>query len=363
MIFDFEDGRTVKYDFATKACIGIKGKPVKGLQSQLSGMTMKQLIECCTDDKYAKFLKFVQNRYSNYISNISTILSKVPDYSKFEQIFSAGFDEIVSGDFTKSINDIPKSLIKIARDRKIKISDRFCDYWKEDSNAHYLAYQLEYISLTDDDINKILSRENYYYVDRVCHHYSYFNKLIKEYGYNPKSLFLYIDTLKTFEAIDDMNYLLVELEDYANMMNTISPKFDKYPRNFLTTHKIACRNYNRLKQEFSEEIFRTRIDKNLECAFGNYQFIYPDSTQDIKDEAVAQNNCVASYIDKVIDGECHIMFLRKKSNPKESLVTIEIRNNHIVQARRRFNDPVTSEDQEVIDKWNKKFADKERKVA
>ena len=80
-------------------------------------------------------------------------------------------------------------------------------------------------------------------------------------------------------------------------------------------------------------------------------------------EAVAQNNCVASYIDKVIDGECHIMFLRKKSNPKESLVTIEIRNNHIVQARRRFNDPVTLEDLEVIDKWNKKFADKERKAA
>ena len=33
LIFDFEDGRTVKYDFATKTCIGIKGKPVKGLQS------------------------------------------------------------------------------------------------------------------------------------------------------------------------------------------------------------------------------------------------------------------------------------------------------------------------------------------
>lgn len=363
MIFDFEDGRTVKYDFATKTCIGIKGKPVKGLQNQLSGITMKEIIECCADEKYAKFLKFVQNRYPNYISNIGTVLSKVPMYSKFEQIFSAGFDAIVDRDFSKTINDIPKSLIKIARDRKVKISDRFCDYWKKNPDAHYLAYQLEYISLTDEDINKILNRENYNYVDGVYHYYSYFNKLIDEYGYNPKALLLYIDALKTFEAIEDMSYLVRELDDYANMMNTISPKFDKYPRNFLTTHKIACRNYERLKKEFSEEIFRTRINKKYECSFGEYQFIYPNSTQDIKDEAVAQNNCVASYIDKVIDGECHIMFLRKKSNPKESLVTIEIRNNHIVQARRRFNDPVTPEDQEVIDKWNKKFADKERKAA
>jgi hypothetical protein len=323
---------------------------------------MNQIIEYCADEKYAKFLKFVQNRYPNYISNIGTILSKVPQYSKFEQIFSAGFDDIVDRNFTKTINDIPKSLIKIARDRQIKISDRFCDYWKRNPDAHYLAYQLDYISLTDEDINKILSRENYNYVDGISHYYSYFNKLIEEYEYNPKALLLYIDTLKTFEAIEDIYYLLGELVDYAKMMNAISSKFDKYPRNFLTTHKIACRNYNRLKKEFSEEIFKTRIDRNLECVFGDYQFIYPDSTQDIKDEAVAQNNCVASYIDKVIDGECHIMFLRKKSNPKESFVTIEIRNNHIVQARRRFNDPVTSEDQEAIDKWNNKFADKENKV-
>lgn len=324
---------------------------------------MKDIIECCTDEKYAKFLNFVKNRYPNYISNIGTILSKIPQYSKFEQIFSAGFDEIVDRDFSKTINEIPKSLIKIARDRRIKISDRFCDYWKKNPDAHYLAYQLEYMSLTDKDINEILNNESFDYTNRTCHYYSYYNKLIDEYGYNPKALLSYIDTLKTFEAIEDMHYLIIELYDYANMMNAISPKFDKYPRNFLTTHKIACRNYERLKKEFSEEIFRTRINKSLECSFGDYQFIYPNSIQDIKDEAVAQNNCVASYIDRVIDGECHILFLRKKSNLKESLITIEVRNNHIVQARRRFNDLVTPEDQEVIDKWNKKFENREKKVA
>lgn len=76
-----------------------------------------------------------------------------------------------------------------------------------------------------------------------------------------------------------------------------------------------------------------------------------------------QNNCVASYIDKVIDGQCHILFLRKKNKPDESLVTIEVRNNHIVQARRRFNDDVTVEDQKAIDAFNKKFGNKEDKAA
>ncbi len=35
LIFDYEDGRTVKYDFATKTAIGIKGKPVKGLKKSV----------------------------------------------------------------------------------------------------------------------------------------------------------------------------------------------------------------------------------------------------------------------------------------------------------------------------------------
>ena len=191
----------------------------------------------------------------------------------------------------------------------------------------------------------------------------FFNTLVNEFGYNAKDLWLYIDRLKTFEAIQNMNYLLSELYDYANMMRQLSNRYDKYPRNFLTTHNIACRNYSRMKKEFSEELFRKRINKEYECSFGDYVFIYPKSTQEIKDEAASQNNCVASYIDRVIDGNCHILFLRKKNNPKESLVTIEVRNDQIVQARRRFNDPVTDEDQKAIDAFNKMFMKKERNAA
>ena len=59
----------------------------------------------------------------------------------------------------------------------------------------------------------------------------------------------------------------------------------------------------------------------------------------------------------------YFLYNVKKVVSVESLVTIEVRNNHIVQARRRFNDPVTPEDQEVIDKWNERFANKEDKAA
>lgn len=367
LIFDYEDGRTVKYDFATKTAIGIKGKPVKNLCSQLSGLTLNKLFDCCDDEKYAKFLRFVRNSemYSYPISNIGTILDRVPRYNRFEQIFSAGFDDIIKDGcrFKYSINEIPKSLIKLCRKYPIKLSNNTVEYYKENQDAHYIAYNLDYLSLDFDDIYIVWNAETWDRVNGDLIYYSFFNKLVNDFGYNAKDLWLYLDRIKTFEAVEDMGFLIHELCDYANMMSQLSPKYDKYPRHFLTTHKIACRNYNRMKKEFSEELFKKRINKQYECSFGDYIFIYPDSTQDIKDEAAQMSNCVASYIDKVIDGKCHILFLRKRNKPDESLVTIEVRNNHIVQARRRFNDDVTAEDQKAIDAFNKKFANKEDKAA
>lgn len=368
LIFDYEDGRTVKYDFATKTAIGIKGKPVKNLCSQLRGFYLEQLFDCCDDKQYAKFLRFIRNAesYQYLINNIGTILDRVSKYAHFEQIFSAGLEDIITDrcHFQYSINEIPKSLIKLCKKYSIKISNEMVKYYKENQDAHYIAYTLDYFSLTLNDIYVIWSKEDSRWNNNneEIEWYSFFNKLVNEYGYNAKDLWLYLDRIKTFEAIEDMDFLIHELYDYASLMRELSPKYDKYPKNFLTTHKIACRNYSRMKKEFSEELFRKRINKQYECSFGDYIFIYPKSTQDIKDEAVQMSNCVSSYIDKVIDGDCHILFLRKKNKPEESLVTIEVRNNRIVQAKRRFNDDVTAEDQKAIDAFNKRFANKEGKV-
>ena len=47
-----------------------------------------------------------------------------------------------------------------------------------------------------------------------------------------------------------------------------------------------------------------------------------------------------------------------KDSPDKSLVTIEVRDNVIVQALQRFNNPLTKEQQEIVDKWNKWRANK-----
>ena len=366
LIFDFEDGQTVKYDFATKTCVGKRGKPVSNLCSQLRGLTIDELCNCCVDEQYGKFLRFVKRNGAEYgcsINNIGTVLDRVPRFSKYEQIFSAGIEDIVDSSFSYGINDIPKSLIKICKAHNIKLSNQFLEFYKKNPDAYFLAYNLEYISLNDNDIYNILNcygskRDDnalYYWTWRK---YSRFAELINEYGYNAKSLLMYLDHLKTFEALENMDSLLRELEDYANMMKEISPKFDKYPKHFLTTHKIASRNYNRLKHEFDEKKFKNRINPEMERTFDKFCFIYPKCIQDIKDESVQMSNCVSSYVQKVIDGQCDILFLRYKDSPDKSLVTIEVRNGKIVQALQRYNHPLTREQQEIVDKWNKWYTNK-----
>lgn len=363
LVFDFEDGQTVKYDFATKTCIGKRGKPVSNLCNQLRGLTIGELCNCCVDKQYGKFLNFVKDHGGEYgceINNIGTVLNRVPRFSNFEQIFSAGIDSIVDHNFKYNINEIPKSLIKLCKSHNIKLSNQFLEFYKQNPDAYFLAYNLDYISLTDNDIYNILTCYNHTYDGNTYRwrYYPRFIELINEYGYTAKPLLNYIDYLKTFEAMDGVDYTLREIEDYAKMMKEISPKFDKYPRHFLTTHKIASRNYNRLRHKFDEEKFKKRINTDMEHTFGEHCFIYPKCIQDIKDESVQMSNCVSSYVQRVIDGQCDILFLRYKDSPDKSLVTIEVRNGKIVQALQKYNHPLTKEQAEIVDKWNKWWANK-----
>ena len=359
LVFDFEDGKTVKYDFATKTAIGKMGKPVKNLCTQLRGLTVSQMCDMCVDKQYGKFLRFIESSCRincKYVSNIGTILNYVPSYAKFEQIFSAGIDS-VSYDFSYSLSDIPKGLVKLCKEYNLALTNCIFDSFIQNPNGWILAFNMDYTSLTKSDVKTVLTNGSYSHKISTYSRDSYFTRLTNDYGYTAKNLMLYIDHLKTFEALD-IYALTREIYDYASMMKKISDKFDRYPRHFLTTHAIASRNYNRLKSQFDELKFQSRINKSMEKTFGDYVFIYPDSTQDIKDESVSMNNCVSSYISRVIDGKCDIMFLRYKDSPDKSLVTIEVQNNKIVQALQKYNNPLTNEQQKIVDKWNKWWGNK-----
>lgn len=366
LVFELTPGRKVKYDLAAHQSIGLKGGVVNGLSSQLRGYTIEDVIDGCLDPQYAKFLNWVKRCYSDYngyaITNIGTILRHVTDYPWAEQYFSAGLDD-VSSHFARRIRDVPTGLIRICREHKICLEESLFDAYKEMPDALNTAFSSKYISLNANDVLKVVTNTSGGFTALGYQRFFIFAKLITDYGYNAKSLMEYIDRIKTYEAIEDMTFFTNEFYDYCKMMRQVNPGFDKYPKHFLTTHKIAARNYNRLKQEFDEKAFKKRINTDMEYNYKEYCFIYPKSVEDIKREAVSQNNCVASYIDRVINGDCDILFLRYRNTPDESLVTIEVREGQIVQARQHYNYLVTESQQQAIDAWNAWWAKKQKQAA
>jgi len=359
LVFYFDDGKNVKYNLSTGETIGKLGKPVKDIRTQLSGYDLLQVINSFQDDKYKIFLNFLDKNFINKshaqkgyrgrvdrITNVGSFLSKIDGYKYFEQYFACGIEKL-DYRIKHKLNEVPKNLIKLCKTHSITLDDNLINSYKNNPNLFNTLLNYEFTSISKINIQNILYF-NKYEKDK-------FDQLINTYNYKPISLLQYIDNLMTFEALDNFHDVISELLDYCNMMSKISPKYEKYPKNFLTTHKIASRNYNRLKQQFIEEDFKKVIDTKLEYTYDDYKIIYPKTTQDIKDEAVQQNHCVASYIQNVIDGKTHILFLRNKNDIERSLITLEVKNYKVIQARGKFNRDVNKEEQNIIDRYNEKL--------
>lgn len=361
LIFECDDGKTVRYNLNTGECIGKNGKPCMYLNSQLKGYSVGEIANSFEDKNFGKFINHVAwccRKGSTEIQNIGTVFQRMDGFKREEQIYSAGLTLSGTGNeyFKGTINEIPKGLVKILREINVGVNNKNIKEYKIHTDAFNYAFNHKFVSLSKKDIYCILM----YYTsawDNITHTYKYRSKffdICEKYGYTTKSLLNYLDYLATYEAISVGEYpakILGEIADNCNMLSQMSNKYDKYPRHFLTSHQITSRTYQRWKQEFNEELFAKRVNTKMEVTIGDYKFIYPKSTKDIKDEAVQQSNCVAGYIDRVISGQCDIILMRKKNDIENSLVTVEIRDNKVVQARQRFNELVNESQKKALDKY------------
>lgn len=366
IVFDFENGKRASYNLNTGETIGKTGVRVQSLCNALSGYAIDEILNGFTDKRYAEFLRYVKDHltprkyswgsgYNSRVTNLGTLFKYANAHKALESYYIAGYQAIDS--IYTPVSEVPKGLLKLCRKYDFVISDALINDYKSMPDAYTLAFSTEFEGITPKAMFSILAALTPIDTQHRSWLYrsDYSHLLIHEWKYSLKALLNYINYLSVFEGIEPGRDIVVEIGDYAYMMRQISDKYEKHPRYFLSTHKIACRNYNRLKHQFDEQNFQKQRKPEYEMSYKDYVFIYPKTTQEIKDEAVQQNNCVASYIQKVIDGGCHILFLRKKDAPNASLVTIEVRNGTIVQARQVYNREITAEQQEAVDAFNKKF--------
>lgn len=332
--FKLEDGKVCKYDLKDNSCTSPSGNKVKSLQKYFANRNAHTIIENIKEEPYKKWFQLVKDQAEGgyYFSNMGTVLKHLKDYQSAEQLFSAGVKDI----HWASIYDknIPKRVVKYVREHDLKLGGRILEsileYGEETTTRLYESGYL-------DDFGRSLLE---------------FTKENPKFRVN--DILDYFERLKFSEGITPCWRFFTEYVDYVNQASFLRAKFVKYPKNFLTTKGIIDKQYRDNKHKVDEVKFSkiSAANEKLNKTVGNYVFIYPKKGVEIQQEGKDQQHCVASYVNYVMKGDRHIIFMRDKDSPDKSLVTVCLDNkltlNH---AAGKFNRELDAEEESVLDKY------------
>lgn len=158
-----------------------------------------------------------------------------------------------------------------------------------------------------------------------------------------------------YQAIAPAEALQILL-DYLTMSIEMNVMPDINSNSLKREHDVTVRNYNLVAQAIETEKFRKVVEKmkQFEYADEKYCIIAPSCEQDLINEGRNNRNCVGSYIKHVTKGRDMIFFMRKKTEPDKSMITIELSPNgkEIWQKYETANRKIEDTDKlEFIEKW------------
>jgi len=248
---------------------------------------------------------------------------------------------------------IRKDILRILKEQKIPITRNFITEYEKYKNIvndiilildNEKLFEMVYHT-RNNNFNYIIDRLNW--INLLC-----------QMNYNIKEILLnYFNYFGVYENLSFCEYVEY-LTDYASMNNLMNvTKFKKYPKYLKSNHDIITNEYNNYKKVYSEEMFYNNINHSLEYKDTIYSIISPKNTTEVKMEGQNLSHCVGSYIDRIIQKQTQIFFMRLSKNITESLVTLEFRENTLIQAKGYSNRPVTKEERKFLEKFckNKKL--------
>src|SRR5699024_484107 len=94
--------------------------------------------------------------------------------------------------------------------------------------------------------------------------------------------------------------------------------------------------------------------KGLEDEVKGYKLIVPNDSDDLVYEGNLLQHCVASYVKNVANNKTRILFLREEEKEDEPLVTVEIKEDKVVQARGHSNRVIYPEELEALKSFAKR---------
>ena len=128
-----------------------------------------------------------------------------------------------------------------------------------------------------------------------------------------------------------------------------------YPKNLKEAHDKAINLLKLVLNESNDKLIKERAKLLDKFTYNDKKYVVfaANSVESLLDESKQQNNCVKTYIDDYALAETDIYFMREIEHKEKSLVTIEVKNNRVVQCRIKDNYLPNNEQMNFINKWAK----------
>lgn len=294
----------------------------------------------------------------------------ITEHSYFEQLHKAGIKNINEkmiknheGKNPQEILGLNKTQWKIVTKFKVSPSafDSLYDCNKQD--IELISY-LNYISTLENEfgIEKVFSfmnaEKNYIYTKNRHFNNNSAIRIADTYNLPIKKVLRYLYFECDVSQGLEVSTAIHQYGDYIRMTNEMGyERIDRYPKFLRTFHDIASRNYKIKLDELQQKEWDKKYIENAkyEYSYNGYKFILPESAKDLVKEGNVLGHCVGSYVNKVWKGESIILFLREKEDIETPLVTIEIKNDIITQARGKMNNDPTMNQHAIIKKYAEKL--------
>ena len=204
---------------------------------------------------------------------------------------------------------------------------------------------------------KMFLEEGYKYNAVIKPNHEMFLNLINTYSLDFNRFIDYISIDLYSQGISQFDKnTLIEYNDYLQMQVKLYDRVkEKHPKYLRTEHDIIALKVTLYEKHKQELMLLDIVDnfKHLEYKDREFCIVLPESSMNIVDEGVNLSHCVADYIDKVANNEKLIVFLRTVDESDKSLVTVEIKDNSIVQAKGYANRLINKEEEKFLMKWAK----------
>lgn len=320
----------------------------------------------CEEEHFKKLIELAAKINLGCVS-VSTFITRLDEVLPFENYIweEIPFDLYAIRDYygsiqkrgiTKPLSFYNKNVVRFFKEFGIKITEDVENAFI--NNQQFLNNVIE--TLQGLEINRNEKQEIFNYIIRASRYAGTENggpikKLLTIHNYDLKALINYIyGYLKPFENFTDVQDILETLEDYYRMAKVIGRDVKKYPKYLRSMHDIITSNFNAYKREYNNLLFTKQMQPQLEFEGEEYSIVIPRSPKDIIQEGTDLNHCVGSYVDKIIEGQTYICFLRITKQKDKSLVTLEYKNGSIVQAKGAYNRQLSKEEKEFLENYCKK---------